>query len=243
MRTIRVFVDRPLTCNIPVELSAEASHHVATVLRMRKGEVLEVFNGEGGSYRARIAGRGRGTVTIEPFEFDALEREAPLSITLAQGISRSQHMDYTLQKAVELGVRRIVPLVTAFSNVRLADARVPRRLQHWRSVIISACEQCGRNAVPVLLPPRSLSDWTAGDADPLRLILDPRGNRTLGEFAGAGTGTTILSGPEGGFSEEEYETALRCGYAGIRLGPRILRTETAALTALALCQCLWGDLR
>ena len=243
MRINRVFVDQPLARGAPIDLSAEAAHYIGTVLRMREGDLLHVFDGSGGCYLARIAARRRTTVTIDPVEFLPGERESPIPITLAQGIARASHMDYTVQKAVELGVQRIAPLLTEYSNVRLDEARTAHRMQHWRRVIIGACEQCGRNRLPQLLPPVPFSDWIAADTNPLRLALNPEGKCRLGELSAGGAGITLLCGPEGGLADNEYEVALRAGYTGVRLGPRILRTETAAIAALAACQLLWGDLR
>ncbi|MBI2994673.1 MAG: 16S rRNA (uracil(1498)-N(3))-methyltransferase [Gammaproteobacteria bacterium] len=243
MRINRVFADQPLARGALIDLSAEGAHHIGTVLRMREGDFLHVFDGDGGCYLARIAARRRSTVTIEPVEFLAEDRESPIQVTLAQGLARGTHMDYTIQKAVELGVRRIAPLLTEHGNVRLDGARASQRMQHWRRIIIGACEQCGRNRLPELLAPIPFSDWIAGDASPLRLVLHPRGECGLGGVPAGGAGVTLLCGPEGGFAEPEFEAAMRAGYTGVRLGPRILRTETAAVAALAACQVLWGDLR
>lgn len=243
MRINRVFVDQSLARGSPLELSGETAHYVGTVLRMRRGATLHLFDGSGGCYLARIEGRAHGSVTVVPVEFLPEEQESGLPVTLAQGIARGQHMDYTVQKAVELGVQRIVPLLTEYGNVKLDEDRTTHRLQHWRKIIVGACEQCGRNRLPELLPPVSFHDWIARDANPLRLVMHPQGGRRLNELSGADAGITVLSGPEGGLTDAEYEAALRAGYVGVRLGPRILRTETAAIAALAACQILWGDLR
>ena len=243
MRVNRVFVDLSLATGTPIELCGETAHYIGTVLRLRDGATLHLFDGSGGCWLARVQASAHGAVTVEPIEFLPEERESRLSVTLAQGVARGQHMDYTVQKAVELGVQRIVPLLTEHGNVRLNEARSAHRMQHWRKIIVGACEQCGRNRIPELLPPVSFREWLARDESPLRLALHPRGDCALNGLTGARAGVTILSGPEGGLAEAEYEAALRSAYVGIRLGPRVLRTDTAALAALAACQSLWGDLR
>jgi 16S rRNA (uracil1498-N3)-methyltransferase len=243
MRNVRIHVETPLTAGAGVVLAADAARHVAVVLRLRAGAMLELFDGSGGSHRGRILAADKRSVTIQLESFDRQERESPLQTTLVQGISRGQHMDYTLQKAVELGVARIVPVLTEHSNVRLDEARAERRVEHWRRVVIGACEQCGRNRVPEVCPPQPLAAWLERDRSDSRLVLDPEADRGLNTFPPPVTGMSLLSGPEGGLSQMEIRASLAAGWQAVRLGPRILRTETAAVAALAASQVLWGDLK
>jgi 16S rRNA (uracil1498-N3)-methyltransferase len=202
-----------------------------------------LFDGSGGSHQGRIVAAGRRSTTVQLESFDARERESPLRITLAQGISRGQHMDYTLQKAVELGVARIVPVITGRGNVHLDDARAERRAGHWRRVMIAACEQCGRNRIPELLAPRPLAQWIQEDDSPGRLVLDPDAGIGLGALPSPAGPLSLLCGPEGGLADTEVRLAADAGWRAVRLGPRVLRTETAPVAALAACQALWGDLK
>lgn len=224
-------------------LPSAAAHHVARVLRLRTGQGLTLFNGRGGQYAARIAALAGREVRVQVEHHEPLERESPLAITLVQAVSRGRHMDYTLQKAVELGVQRIVPLLSEHGQVKLDHGRVHGRLRHWSGVIIAACEQCGRNRLPELQAPVDLDGWLAV-ADPAltRLLLDPLAGRRLCEMPAPGGRLALLAGPEGGFSPAEREAARAAGCIGIRLGPRVLRTETAAPAAITACQALWGDL-
>lgn len=242
MRITRLYVDMPLAAGAEVELPPGAAHHALTVLRLRAGAVLELFDGTGGRHRGRITATGKRSAQVQLESFDPGGRESPLPVTLAQGISRGQHMDYTLQKAVELGVVHIVPVLTACSNVRLDEARAERRVAHWRRIVIGACEQCGRNRVPDVAAPQPLDSWLAQRPSGTALVLDPEATRGLAELP-APTALTLLSGPEGGLAATEVNLALAQGWQAVRVGPRILRTETAAVAALAACQALWGDLR
>ncbi len=242
MRNVRIHVEIPLSSGAVVVLPMGAAHHIAVVLRLRAGAMLELFDGSGGSHRGRILAADKRSVTIQLESFNSHERESSLQVTLVQGISRGQHMDYTLQKAVELGVARIVPVLTGHSNVRLDETRAGRRIEHWRRVVIGACEQCGRNRVPEVCPPRPLAAWLETDRSDRRLVLDPEADRGLHAIPPPVIGMSLLSGPEGGLSPVEIRAALALGWQAVRLGPRILRTETAAVAALAACQALWGDL-
>ncbi len=243
--TPRIYVDSPLAAATRLALPADSAHHVGRVLRMRVGEPLILFDGRGGEYTATLTRLGRGTAEVALVAHSPQERESPLRIILAQGISRGERMDYTIQKAVELGVAVIQPVITTRSTVRLDAQRARRRHEHWRRIIIGACEQCGRNLLPRLQPARDLDAWLADSAQPrLRLLLD---GGAEGEAAGlerpADMALSLLVGPEGGLSPEEIVQAMDAGHRGLRLGPRVLRTETAALAAMALLQGLWGDFR
>lgn len=243
MRIPRIFCQEPIGANSRMALDANAARHVGRVLRMGSGDELVLFDGNGGEYPSRIVEADKRDIRVECGERANIDCESPLEITLAQGVSKGERMDYTIQKAVELGVRRIVPINTERSVVNLRGERLEKRFEHWRGVIISACEQCGRNTLPQLLPMMNLSEWLLQPVNGTGLLLDHRaaiGINTLQLTAAAAC--TLLIGPEGGLSELERTAAERAGYRGMRLGPRILRTETAALTALAAIQSRWGDL-
>ena len=241
MRTTRIYLDQALASGTTCSLPEEAAHHVATVLRMKAGEELVLFNGRGGSYRAEISRMEKRCVEVRVGTHEADDRESPLAITLAQAVMRGQHMDYALQKAVELGVQRIVPLMCLHGNVKLDEKQKQHRHGHWLRVIISACEQCGRNRIPQLTAPLQLAEWAGTDTGALKLILHPRDGVRLSELQSAGATLTLLAGPEGGFSDDEIACAQRHGYRSVTLGPRILRAESAALVALSICQARWGD--
>lgn len=244
MRIPRVYHEGTLREGAEIALGETASTHVQRVLRLRPGNELLLFNGEGGEYEAVIAGAERGHARVRVGRHHARDVESPLAITLAQGISRGERMDLTLQKSVELGVARIVPLVTAFCQVKLEGERMERRHSHWTGVIAAACEQCGRTRLPELLEKRSLAQWLAQPPEDgvLRIVLDHRATQGLASVSGRPAGATLLVGPEGGLDEAEIDAARQAGYLPLSLGPRILRTETAGLAALAALQTLWGDL-
>jgi 16S rRNA (uracil1498-N3)-methyltransferase len=233
--TPRVFVDGPLREGMRVELPAAAGHH-ARVLRLREGETVTLFDGTGGEWAARLDARS----SVEVLERRNVERESPIAITLVQGVSSGERMDYTVQKAVELGVSAIQPLLTKKGVVRLEGKRAEARVAHWRRVVIAACEQCGRNRIPEV---RSLLDFSPYvrdvKAQGLKLLLSAQG-RSIREFEVEGE-TLIAVGPEAGFAPEEQAALERAGFVKASLGPRILRTETAALAALAALSALRGD--
>ena len=212
---------------------------------MRDGDALVVFDGAGAEYGARIAGIARDEVMVDVLERRNADCEAPIRVTLIQSLQSGEKMDMTVQKAVELGVVSIVPVTARRSVIRLAGERATRRAEHWRAVAASACEQCGRNRVPSVADIVTLNQWLARPRAPdvVRVMLAPGGVLTLADLPAPGPGGEIelLIGAEGGLAPEEMELATAVGYVGIRLGPRILRTETAGLAALAAIQCLWGD--
>lgn len=243
MREFRIYLDVPLAQGQRLSLPPDAAHRVAAVLRLRAGDRVQLFNGAGGHHEAQILSVGRREVMVEAGPRRSRERESALAVTLAQGISRGQKMDYTLQKAVELGVAGIVPLVTEHGNVRLDGERAAARMLHWKNVIIGACEQCGRDVLPELRAPIGFADWLV-ECNPSRtLLLDPDATRGLSAIDPQPVELCLLAGPEGGFSGAESSLARGRGCVAVRLGPRILRTETAAVAALAACQALWGDLK
>jgi 16S rRNA (uracil1498-N3)-methyltransferase len=243
-----VYVDAPLASGQRLSLAPGAARHLTRVLRLGRGDALTVFNGQGGEYPAEIVAAHAEELTIALGGHRALERESPLAITLAQGISRGERMDLVLQKATELGVAQLVPLLSERSVVRLDALKSQRKLNHWRAIAVAACEQSGRNHLPQIAAPVALADFlrAAGEApEPqglTRLLLSPDAARGIEEIEDRPRALTVLIGPEGGFTEEERAQALAAGFAAVRLGPRVLRTETAAIAALALLQGRFGDL-
>ena len=244
MRIPRIFTDQPLHVGSEVLLPEQAGEHVARVLRLEPGNPLILFNGDGRECDARLAVLAKRSVTAEIILVRDADRESPLQLTLAQSIARGEKMDWILQKATELGVARIVPLVTERTEVKLDEDRAERRLAHWTNVIAGACEQSGRNRLPVLEAPQRLDRWlgSLGDDEAMRLALLPVGGVHLRQLPAMQKGATLAVGPEGGFSEHDIAMLNQGQFLGLRLGPRILRTETAGIAALAALQALFGDL-
>lgn len=244
MRIPRIYTEQTLRPGQTVLLPEQAGEHVARVLRLEPGHPLILFNGDGRECDARLATLARRAVTAEITALRDVDRESPLQLTLAQGIARGEKMDWILQKATELGACRFVPLVTERTEVRLDEDRAERRHAHWMSVIAGACEQCGRNRLPLLEPPQRLDRWLAslGDTAALRLALLPEGDTHLQQLPQMENGATLAAGPEGGFSEHDIALLGQAGFRSLRLGPRVLRTETAGVAALAALQALYGDL-
>jgi 16S rRNA (uracil1498-N3)-methyltransferase len=234
----RLFVDAELRPQASLELPEAAAHHAARVLRLREGETVVLFDGRGGEYDALLSMPGRGRVLAATGERRDVERESPLAVTLLQAVSTSDKMDFTIQKAVELGVIAIHPVFSAKSVVRLSGEREAKKLAHWRRIAIAACEQCGRNRIPEIREPVALERYRA-PAAAAKVLLSPAGTGRLTEVAKSPL--VLAAGPEAGFSGEEEQWLLRAGFAAVRLGPRILRTETAALAALAALNALAGD--
>lgn len=243
----RFYCPPPLQAGLCCELPPGAARHAARVLRLRSGDMLTLFDGRGGDFAARVSSVERERVFAELLDWRDHECEAPLSITLVQALQAGEKMDLTVQKAVELGVAQIQPVMARRSVVRLEGERAARRVGHWQGVAVAACEQCGRNRVPQVADITPLADWLAHarQETALRLLLLPGAAHSLATLPPPASGTRVelLIGAEGGLAPEEIELALRAGFVAIRLGPRILRTETAGLAALAAMQCLWGDFR
>jgi 16S rRNA (uracil1498-N3)-methyltransferase len=232
----RVYLDAALAHAGEVSLDDAPAHHLARVLRLREGDALTVFNGRGGEWDAEFLGKRR----VRLREFSDVERESPLRITLAQGVSSGDRMDYTIQKAVELGVACIQPVFTKRGVVRLEGSRAQSRLNHWKKIVIAACEQSGRNRIPELRPLLDFAIYLRDLRDEgARLLLSAQG-RPLKELDVKAT-ATVAAGPEAGFAPEEQAALERAGFVKASLGPRILRTETAALAALAALNALRGD--
>ncbi|HEY0768495.1 MAG TPA: 16S rRNA (uracil(1498)-N(3))-methyltransferase [Steroidobacteraceae bacterium] len=243
MRLTRVYLDAPLTAGARVTLEGSAASHVTRVLRLRVGEALTLFNGSGGEYAASIARAQGGSVTVEVGEPRAIERESPLSVTLAQGVSRGERMDLVVQKATELGVSGVVPVLTQRSVVRLTAQQADRKLNHWRAIAIAACEQSGRNRLPLVAPAAALKDFLREGSDgSTRLLLSGAAAARIEDMPRPVARVTVLIGPEGGLTQAEQQAAAAAGFTPVRLGPRVLRTETAAIAALTLLQREFGDL-
>lgn len=225
-------------------LGERSAHHVTHVLRLRPGAAVRIFDGKGCEHEGIIREVRRTQVIVEIGKAIASLPEPSFAITLAQGIPRGDRMDLILQKAVELGVTDVQPLWTARSQTRASGERLKKRLRHWQGVVISACEQCGRATLPGLETPVEYRSWLTGtDRHDCRILLAPEARQSLGTMQPPGKSILLLVGPEGGISAEETTLATAAGFVPMRLGPRILRTETAALAMLASLQALWGDLR
>jgi 16S rRNA (uracil1498-N3)-methyltransferase len=240
----RVFCPDTLSTGTTIALPAQAAEHVTRVLRLRAGDAITVFDGSGIDYAATIGTAARRGVMVTVGPGTRIHRESPLDLTLLQGVSRGPRMDAVIQKATELGVTRVLPVVGGRSVVRLGTDRAESRREHWQRVAIGACEQSGRSVVPSVLPPGDLTSALATLGARTRgIVLDPGGDRSLAEaLAPVPALIAVAVGPEGGFSDDEISVLERAGFARVRLGPRILRTETAPVVALALIQQLAGDL-
>jgi 16S rRNA (uracil1498-N3)-methyltransferase len=230
----RVYLDADLHGGGEVYLDDAPAHHLARVLRLREGDALTLFNGRGGEWDGEFIGRRR----VRLVAFNAVERESPLHLTLLQGVSSGERMDFTIQKAVELGVAAIQPVFTKRSVVRLEGSRASARVKHWRKIAIAACEQCGRNRIPEVRPLAELASYSLDD-EGVRVVLSAQG-RSIRELE-INARATLAAGPEGGFAPEEHAALERAGFVAASLGPRVLRTETAALAALAALNALKGD--
>jgi len=236
-RTPRLYVGAELSPQARLVLPEDTAHHAARVLRLREGELVLLFDGRGGEHEARLSMPGRGVVVAEIGARRDVERESPLAVTLVQALSSGEKMDFTIQKAVELGVAAIQPILSVKSVVRLSAEREAKKLAHWKRVAIAACEQCGRNRIPEIREPVALDRYRPAAGS--KILLSPSGSEKL---SGLATGPVILAaGPEAGFSDGEERLLLRAGFVPVRLGPRVLRTETAALAALAALNALAGD--
>lgn len=247
----RLFIDAPLhVAAAPYELPREAAHHLSTVLRAREGSLVTLFNGLGGEFEARLTEVRRRSVRCEIVAFHALERRSPLAVHLVQALARGTRMDLVMQKATELGAASIQPLAAARSNVKLDAERADDRLAHWTRITIAACEQCGRNDLPEVRPVVDLSSLLSatGQTDKADWLLfaDPEARLRISDLLRANTpapsAIRLVIGPEGGLCAEEIEALAAANARGLSLGPRVLRTETAGLAALAALQAQFGDL-
>ncbi len=245
MALTRLFIPAALSSGREIQLDAERARYLARILRLRAGDALTVFNGENGEFAASISAIDKGSGTLLVDSHIETATESPLKVHLVQGISRGEKMDYVVQKATELGVKRITPVFAKYGVVKLDAKRAAKRRAHWQGVAESACEQCGRIRPPLIDEPLPLNTWfgeQTGDAD-IDLILLPRAATALTSITAPKTKVCMLIGPEGGFSSSECDDANEVGFKAVSLGPRILRTETAAAAALTVAQSLWGDFR
>ena len=241
MSTPRFYLAQPLAPGARLNLPPGPARHAARALRLTPGAEIVLFDGRGGEYTARIERIQKEDVAVRVTGFQPVERESALRVRLAQGISSGERMDYTLQKAVELGVDAIQPIAARRSVVKLNGERADRRIAHWQGVVASACEQCGRNRVPPVAPPLGLADWLGRRPAGRLLLLSPLADQRLADLPPPTEADTLVAGPEGGFEADEIAALHAARATPVRLGARILRTETAALAALAAMQTLWGD--
>jgi len=242
MRIPRLYIQQPLSSGADITISGQTAHHVSRVLRLQAGAGVKVFNGDGHDFDAVLMEAGRTRIRLQIGACLPSVSESTLNITLAQGIARSDRMDLIVQKSVELGVSTIQPLWMQRCQGHSSTERMEKRIKHWQGIITAACEQCGRSRIPALDAPASYGNWISRqDTDALRLMLQPGSTDILRDFEPVHGNIIILVGPEGGMSQDEQLLATHAGFKGIRLGQRILRTETAALTALAATHALWGD--
>lgn len=239
----RIYQNISFSPHQKILLDKTASHHLAVVLRAKIGESVTLFNGDGCEYQAKITDIQKKNVEVDIIAFQPRDLESPLSIHLAQSMSRGEKMDFTIQKAVELGVKKIFPLSTERTNVKLDKERSEKRLAHWQSIIISACEQSGRNLIPEISPIETLDQALPHFDQTWRFILSPHTGKTFKNLPIQQNDSVLLFiGPEGGLSENEMNKVMRQGFIPITLGPRVLRTETAGLVAISALQTHFGDI-
>lgn len=239
----RIHCPQGLAPGASVALPAVAAHHVARVLRLREGDPLVLFDGRGGEWTAAIAHIRKDEVHAALGSFDGADREPPLDVTLVQAVPAADKMDWIVQKCTELGVAAIRPVAAKRSVIRLSGERMERRVRHWCGVAVAACEQCGRNRVPAVAPIVDLPQYLASlpEDNGMRLLLAPEAGRRVAELRPPAGPVTLLAGPEGGFDGDELLAAASVGFQAVTLGPRVLRTETAGLAAVAAMMALWGD--
>ena len=242
MKSIRVFQPGQFETGQAITLDKSVSNHLLRVLRLKNDQLFTLFNGESGEYTATLEISGKHAIAHIQ-SFTAQNNQSNLEIHLFQGISKGDRMDFAIQKSVELGVSKITPVICERTVVNLKADRLDKKLQHWNGVAISACEQSGLNIVPQVLPILKFEQVISSTDKSLKLLLDPLSDNSLHSLNPETSAISFLIGPEGGLSSNEIEQATEKSYQGIRLGPRILRTETAALTAIASAQLLWGDLK
>lgn len=241
MRIPRVYEPQPLIEGAELLLNDSAVQHLGRALRMRPGESIRLFDGQGHEHQAELVELSKRAIRVRVGTPLDTTSESPLQLELGQVMSRGERMDFVVQKATELGVSRIVPLFSERCEVKLNSERQLKRQQHWQQIAISACEQCGRSRVPEISAPQPLQQWLQQCQSELKLVLHPDAPLALSQRPAPGS-AGLLIGPEGGLSDDEINQARQAGFESLRLGPRVLRTETAPLAALTLLQYLWGDL-
>jgi len=247
MRNPRIYQNFPIAIDETISLNDDAFGHTVRVLRLKDGDNITVFNGlerdnEIGEYQATLCNVTKKRADMIIHRFDIKKNESPLNIHLGQAISRGDRMDFTLQKSVELGVNTITPLFTERCGVKLSGDRLQKKVEQWQKIIVSACEQSGRCTVPIVNPAISVDDWLKQKSSALKLNLHPKAEHSIMNLPSENDRIRLLIGPEGGLSDDEIIQANKCGFHDVLLGPRILRTETAALTAITALQCRFGDL-
>ncbi|WP_133468340.1 16S rRNA (uracil(1498)-N(3))-methyltransferase [Paraglaciecola marina] len=242
MRIIRIYHPHQLSVESQIILTDDATNHVSNVLRAREGQAVVLFNGDGNEYSAHLAQVNKRKVVVNVDSKLSLSIESPLDIHLAQGISRGDRMEWVIQKAVELGIKEITPLITERCGVKLNQERWVKKHEQWLKVVIGACEQSGRNVLPKLNSPTLFSDWVTMSTNQLRLTLHPRAEQAFRHISMPPAGVRLLIGPEGGFTDQEIYQTEQNGFQTVQLGPRVLRTETAAVASIAALQAIHGDL-
>lgn len=242
MRTIRIYQPGEYQPGQLLELSPEAGQHVGVVLRMEQGEQLTLFNGDNREFAASIEKVKKKQVLVRIDSVLEVNRESPLKIHLAQAISKGDRMEMVMQKSVELGVACITPVITERCQVKIDKEKVAKKMHQWRNIVIGACEQCGRNQIPELRQPVYLEQFVKEAKEHLRFILHPAFNKTWRDYPVQLPDVALIIGPEGGLSDEEITLTSDYGFLPLSLGPRVLRTETAAITALSVLQAVGGDL-
>ncbi|MDJ0870508.1 MAG: 16S rRNA (uracil(1498)-N(3))-methyltransferase [Gammaproteobacteria bacterium] len=242
MRISRLHLQPPLGPETKTRVTGDRAHYLSRVLRLKPGHEITVFDGRGGEYLASVGTVTRHAVELLLGAHRAVERESPLEITLALGLSRGERMDFAIQKATELGVQTVAPLVTERCGVVLSAERAAQRRHHWEKIVISASEQCGRNRLAMVQPVLGIDDWISLRAPKPGLVFVPDGESAGPALQHPGDRVTLLVGPEGGLSAAELRRVAQAGFQPVQLGPRVLRAETAAIAALATVQACWGDL-
>ncbi|GAA0855780.1 16S rRNA (uracil(1498)-N(3))-methyltransferase [Aliiglaciecola litoralis] len=242
MRIPRIYHPDLLIVDQTVDLTADAANHLASVLRLSDGHPIVLFNGDGNEYTAELTEVKKRSVTAMVDAKLELSVESPLPIHLGQGVSRGDRMDFAIQKAVELGVTEITPLLTDRCGVKLSKERWEKKHHQWFKLIVAACEQCGRNRLPKLNPCLPINEWVAQSTKQMRLTLHPQAAKSIKHLSLPMSGVRLLIGPEGGFTDAEVYATEEAGFQTVQMGPRVLRTETAAMAAIAVLQAIHGDL-
>ena len=242
MRVPHIYQSSAIAVNTPLSLDDDAAGHIGRVLRMKVGEQVSIFNGEGGEFLSEIIEVSKKSVVVMPLEFNSHDVESPLKIHLGQCVSRGDKMDFTIQKSVELGITEITPIFSQRCGVKLSGDRLEKKHQQWQKIAIAAAEQSGRNFVPTVHSPVDLKSWLEQQTAAIKLTLHPRAEHSIKTITVPDDGVRFLVGPEGGFTDDEITQTKQQAFVDIRLGPRVLRTETAALTVLSALQLQFGDL-
>ncbi|MFT7267542.1 MAG: 16S rRNA (uracil1498-N3)-methyltransferase [Porticoccus sp.] len=242
MRNTRVFTNQALSPGLEITLDDVTSRHLGTVLRLTTGDPVVLFNGQGGEFKAAIRGSNKKKLTVLVSDYLEINRESPLRIHLGIGLSRGDRMDWVIQKATEVGVTEITPLITQRTEVKLVENRIQNKLSHWQKICISACEQSYRTKVPQIHLPIKINQWTANVKSEKKLVLHHRGDNTISAIREEKiSSVSLLVGPEGGLTEEEIQASAHKNFEQLALGPRVLRTETAPIAAISIIQSIWGD--